>query len=124
MLRDVVGVSGWPVAFRGRPRSRPAWSRRTNCADRATAGCSRTRADDCPDLALRSRACYRYVEGRGVLAGYSAAELLGASCGPGGAPVEVLLLLGKQRDHPGLVVHRDRIAPGEIVEVDGVRLTS
>jgi hypothetical protein len=32
------------------------------------------------------------VEGRGVLAGYSAAELLGASCGPVDAPAEVLLL--------------------------------
>jgi very-short-patch-repair endonuclease len=31
---------------------------------------------------------------------------------------------GKQRDHDGLLVHRDRIAPGEIVEVDGLRLTS
>jgi hypothetical protein len=34
-----------------------------------------------PTLALRSMAAAVLVEGRGVLAGYSAAELLGASCG-------------------------------------------
>lgn len=31
---------------------------------------------------------------------------------------------GGQRAHPGLVVRRDRPAPGEIVEVDGIRATS
>jgi very-short-patch-repair endonuclease len=126
-VRDARAVDGWPVAFRGTVAV---------AAGLVTPGQLRgpdyrrlfpdtyVRAEDRPDLALRSRAGYRYVEGRGVLAGYSAAELLGASCGPGDAPVEVLLLLGKQRDHPGLLVRRDRIAPGEIVEVDGVRLTS
>ena len=42
------------------------------------------------DLALRARAAGVLVAGRGVVAGYAAAELLGASCGPPGAPVEVL----------------------------------
>jgi hypothetical protein len=45
-----------------------------------------------PNLALRSAAAAVLVEGRGVLAGYSASELLGASCGPADAPAEVLLL--------------------------------
>jgi hypothetical protein len=45
-----------------------------------------------PDLALRSAGAAVLVDGRGVLAGYSAAELLGASCGPADAPAEVLLL--------------------------------
>lgn len=76
-----------------------------------------------PDLALRSHAAYRYVEGRGVLAGYSAAELLDASCGPLDASAEIVVVGGPQRGHPGLLVHRDRIAPGEIVQVDGVRTT-
>ncbi len=39
-------------------------------------------AADVPvDLALRSRAAHLLVTGRGVLAGYSAAEVLGSSCG-------------------------------------------
>jgi very-short-patch-repair endonuclease len=75
------------------------------------------------DLALRSRAAYRYVEGRGVLAGYSAAELLGASCGPADAPAEVLVA-GPQRSHPGLLVHRDRFATGETTRRAGVVTTS
>jgi very-short-patch-repair endonuclease len=127
MLRDVVEVPGWPVAFRGTlavaaglvtpdqlrgPRFR-----------RLFPG-TYARAEDPPHLALRSLAGYRYVEGRGVLAGYSAAELLGASCGPADALVEVVLLDGAQRDRPDLLVRRERIAPGEIVEVGGVRLTS
>jgi hypothetical protein len=77
-----------------------------------------------PGLTLRSHAAYRYVEGRGVLAGYSAAELLDASCGPLDAPAEVAMLRGPQRAHPGLVVHRDRIAPGEITEVGGIQVTT
>jgi hypothetical protein len=82
------------------------------------------RARDRLDLALRSRAGYRYVEGRGVLAGYSAAELLGAPCAPLAAAVEVLVPTAEQRGRDGLVVHRDRIAPGEIVGVGGLRMTS
>lgn len=42
-----------------------------------------------PDLLLRSRAAGVYVGGRGVLVGYSAAELLGASCASANAPAEV-----------------------------------
>lgn len=78
-----------------------------------------------PDLALRSRAAYRLVERRGgVLSGYSAAELLGASCGPRGAPAEVTVSGGGLRVHPGLVVHRDHLAPGEIRGVGDLRATS
>ena len=43
------------------------------------------------DLALRARAAGVLVAGRGVVAGYAAAELWGASCGPSDAPVDVLL---------------------------------
>ena len=60
-----------------------------------------------PDLALRSRAAGLYVAGRGVLSGYSAAELLEASCGPRDSPAEVTVPAGVQRTHPGLPVHRD-----------------
>ena len=38
------------------------------------------------DLLLRSRAAGVLIGGRGVVAGYSAAELLGASSGPADAP--------------------------------------
>jgi hypothetical protein len=53
-----------------------------------------------------------------VLAGYSAAELLGASCGPANAPAEVLLTRpGRQYYRcPGLLVHRDLVDPAEITE--------
>jgi hypothetical protein len=43
-------------------------------------------SEEPPDLGVRSRAGYRLVEGRGVLAGYSAAEILGASGAPRKAP--------------------------------------
>ena len=78
-----------------------------------------------PDLALRSLAAYRLVEGRGVLSGYSAALLLGADCAPDpGLPVEVTVPGGGQRVHPGLRVHRDQLAPGEITSVGDVRCTT
>jgi hypothetical protein len=72
------------------------------------------RTDEPPDLLLRSRAAGVYVAGRGVLAGYSAAELLDASCGPADAPAEVTVPDGGQREHPGLLVHRDALASDEV----------
>jgi hypothetical protein len=44
-----------------------------------------------PDLALRARAAGLLVTGRGVVAAYAAAELLGASSGPADALVDVLV---------------------------------
>jgi hypothetical protein len=63
------------------------------------------------------------VNGRGVLAGWSAAELLGASCGPRDAPVEVITPAYRRRQ-PGLLVRRDRLARDEITAVDGIAVTS
>ena len=77
-----------------------------------------------PDLVLRSVAAYRYVEGGGVLSGYSAAALLRASCGGEDAPAEVTVPGGGQREHPGLLVHRDRLAPGEVRQLAEVQVTS
>lgn len=75
-------------------------------------------------LALLSRAAYLLVEGSGVVAGYSAAELLGASSAPPGAPAEVLMFDGRhRRSHPRLVVRRDVLGPGETTTRGGVRLT-
>jgi hypothetical protein len=79
-----------------------------------------------PDLALRSAAAAVLVEGRGVVAGYSAAELLGASCGPADAPAEVLLLRTRGQSYrcPGLRVRRDLIDPAETTEVGPYRVTT
>lgn len=119
-------VPGWPTAFRGSAAI---------AAGLVTRGVLRgpafrrlfpdvyVRAEDEPDLLLRSIAAFRYVQGRGVLSGFSAAEVLDASCGPPDAPAEVTVPGRAQRSHPGLVVHRDRLAPGETVLVDGVRCT-
>lgn len=74
------------------------------------------------DLALRSRAAALVVEPDGVLSGYSAAELLGASCGPKDAPAEVTQPRFR-RPVTGLVVHRDRLAVDEVVTVDGIAMT-
>lgn len=46
-------------------------------------------ADREPGLALRSVAAFVYGGRRGVVVGYSAAELLESSCAPAGAPAEV-----------------------------------
>jgi hypothetical protein len=76
------------------------------------------------DLATRSAAAYLLIGDRGgALAGYSAALLLGADCGPRNAPAEVVVA-GDQRAHPGLRVVRGRLEPEDTVEVRGCRLTS
>ncbi|MBW0103694.1 endonuclease domain-containing protein [Pseudonocardia sp. KRD291] len=59
----------------------------------------------------------------GVLAGYSAAELLGASCGPWSAPAEILVA-GHVRGRPGLRVRRGTFAAADVGAVDGVLTTS
>jgi very-short-patch-repair endonuclease len=75
------------------------------------------------DLALRSRAAYLLVEPDGVLSGYSAAELLGASCGPQDAPVELTYPRSRRR-LPGLTMHRELLAADEIVVRGDLRLTT
>lgn len=75
------------------------------------------------DLALRSCAAYLLVEGSGVLGGYSAAELLGASCGPEEAPVEIVSPT-RMRSRPGLLVREGVVPPGERRPVGEVLVTS
>jgi len=75
-------------------------------------------------LATRSRAAYLLVAEHGALAGYSAAELLGARCAPADADAEVIVPRRNFRERPGLRVHRDRLADDEVTEVDGVVLTT
>ena len=76
-----------------------------------------------PDLTLRSRAALLLVEPDGALSGYSAAELLGASCAPADAPAEVTCPRSLRR-RPGLLAHRDPLHPTEIVQLGGLRMTS
>ncbi|WP_219413364.1 DUF559 domain-containing protein [Pseudonocardia nigra] len=74
-------------------------------------------------FALRSRAAHLLVAGCGVLGGYSAAELLGASCGPFEAPAEVVVS-GGHRPRQGLVVRRDVLEPDEITLAGGLPVTT
>ena len=76
------------------------------------------------NLALRARAAYLLVEGRGVVGGYAAAELLDASCGPEDAPVDLVVPGGAYREHPGLVVHRGLLRADEIAVVKKVAVTA
>ena len=111
-------VPGWPVAFRGTVAVAagvvtPAELRGPRFT-RLFPDTYVRRTSEPPDLALRSRAAGLHVAGRGVLSGYSAAELLEASCGPKDAPAEVTVPGGGQRSHPGLLVHRDALAADEV----------
>lgn len=76
------------------------------------------------DFAVRTRAAYLLVKGKGgVLAGYWAALLLGADCAPSNAPAEVLVP-SDARGHPGLRVRRDRLPESERTVVSGCRVTT
>ena len=81
-------------------------------------------ADVPVDHALRSHAAHLLVAGRGVLAGHSAAEILGASCGPEDAPAEVAVPGGCALRQPDLLVHRGLLAPGETTTVGGLGVTT
>lgn len=77
------------------------------------------------DIVVLSRAAAVLTGPRGVLSGYSAAEVLGASCAPPGAPAEVTLWPGRRlRAHPRLRVHRDGLGPHEVVQCRGLTVTS
>jgi very-short-patch-repair endonuclease len=82
------------------------------------------RGADEPDLGLRSLAAYRYVEGRGVLSGFSAAVLLGADCASEDTPAEVTVPGGGQRENPGLHVHRSALGADEVRPCRGVLVTT
>ncbi len=81
------------------------------------------RSDVEVDLLMRSLAAAVLLGGRGVLGGYSAAELLGASCGPLHAPAEVIVS-GRRRSRRGLVVCEEDVPPAERWQVDGTIVTS
>lgn len=121
-------VPGWPEVFRGSAAVAaglvtPGLLRGPGY-DRLFPDTFAPAGEHRPDLRLRSLAAYLWAGPGAVLCGYSAAELLGASCGPAPAPAEVTTAHGGPRSRPGVRVHRDALHPGEIVEIRGVRVTS
>lgn len=119
---------GWPVAFRGSGAVAAGLvtpkALRGPRFLRLYPDTYVRRGPDPPDLWLRSVAAYRYVEGRGVLSGHSAAVLLGADCGPEDAPAEVIVPEGGQRAHAGLLVHRRPLASNEVRPCRSVLVTT
>ena len=80
-------------------------------------------ADTVVDPVVRARAGWLVVAPDGSVGGYSAAELLGASCGPADADVEVV----SRRYHKqqlGLIVRRELIARADLRLAAGIRVTS
>jgi very-short-patch-repair endonuclease len=122
------GVPGWPVAFRGSAAVAAglvSWDVLRGRRYLRLFPDTYVEARECePSFALRSHAAYRYVEGRGALAGYSAAEVLGASCGRPDGPAEVVVWADRQRRHPGLMARHSRPGPDDLIEVRGVLATS
>jgi very-short-patch-repair endonuclease len=80
--------------------------------------------DIAPTLLVRSRGAYLLVAGHGALAGYSAAELLGARIAPRDADAEVVVPGANFRECRGLRVHREQLADDEVQTVDGLVVTS
>jgi len=74
------------------------------------------------DLALRARAAGVLVAGRGVVAGYAAAELLGASSAPADALVDVLMPHAYRCD--GIAVRRTGLGPDELTSVGPTVVTT
>ena len=122
-----VRVAGWPEAFRGSRAVAAGLTTRNRLQGpgfRRLFPDTYVRRDDPLTPTLRALAAYRYAEPHGVLCGYSAAELLEASCGPKHAPAEITMPGPGRRAHPGLLVHRGALAPGEIRRLGDVRVTS
>jgi hypothetical protein len=122
-----VPLQGWPAVFRGSEAVRaglvtPARLRGPRYL-RLFPDTYVRRREEPPDLAERSAAAYVYANGRGVLSGYAAAEMLGASCGPVGAPAE-LTMPGGGRSRPGLLVHRDRLSASAVQTCCGMAVTT
>lgn len=76
------------------------------------------------DLALRSRAAYAWARGRGVMTGWSAAELLAAWCAPRDAPAELTLLGRHPPAPPGVLLRQDRLTDDEWTTVGDIAVTT
>jgi hypothetical protein len=76
------------------------------------------------DLRLRSSAAHVWLNGDGVLGGYSAAEIYRARCAPADAPAEVIIPGLPRRAPAGLLVRRDLLHAAEIRRYHDVRSTT
>ena len=81
-------------------------------------------ADVDDTLALRARAAFLLGRGRGAVGGYAAAELLGASCGPTDAPVDLVVPGRAFRTHPGLEIHRGLLPADETTTAGRIVVTT
>ena len=72
--------------------------------------------------AQRARAAWLWSRRRGVIAGLSAAAMLGAKWIEPGLPAE--LVHTNRRQPPMLIVHTDDVAAGETQRVDGMAVTT
>jgi very-short-patch-repair endonuclease len=77
------------------------------------------------DLAVRARAAGVWAAGDGVVAGWAAAELHGASCGPADAPVDLILpgARGRTRAPSGIRPRRVLLDGDEVCLRAGVPVT-
>ncbi len=121
-------VPGWPTAFRGSDAVRAGLVTKAQLRGPRYLRLFpdvyvRTSAEP-PDLTLRSLAAYEYGRRRGVLSGYSAAELLDASCGPRDAPAELTVPGGRVHPHTGFALHRDALLRREVCTRRGVPVTT
>jgi hypothetical protein len=126
-LPQRVPAPGWPEVFRGSDAVRaglvtPAQLRGRRYL-RLYPDTYVLRRDEPPSLADRSCAAHVYADGHGVLSGYSAAEVLRASCAPEDAPAE-LTMPGGGRSRSGLLVHRDRLQRCEVQSSNGMAVTT
>ena len=96
--------------------------------DRGTCGCFPDtyvrREPEPPGLGLRSYAAHLYSGRRGILAGYSAADRLGAPCHQKGASAELTVGRVDLRSRDGLIVRRNRLRDDEYQVVEGVPVTT
>ena len=121
-----MSVPGWPTVFRGSDAVAAGlvtWSTLRGPRFRRPLPDTYVATGQALDLTLLSHAD-RWSRGRGVLSGYSAAELLDASCAPFGAPAEITVAEHVLRSRPAVVVRHGSLRPDEVTTVDRVRVTT
>jgi hypothetical protein len=127
ILPHDVSVPGWPAVFRGSEAIRAGLVTKAKLRgprfQRLFPDTYVRQTGKRPTLAERSAAAHVHARGHGVLSGYSAAEVLGASCGPADAPAE-LTMPGGGRSRPGLLVHSDRLVADEVQTCRGMSVTT
>lgn len=76
------------------------------------------------DLRLRSRAAYLWAGGRGVVSGWSAAEIWNAPCAPMAAPAELTMVREHARAPRGMRICQGDLRADERTRRRGVELTT